>query len=123
MTETKKQDSCWTEAFQEQIAQSVILPKIKTAIISADKKPQDLNELYKIFVELFNIKITKKYFLKSCELIGLEFETRVEIKTKNLEDDFTHPPESQKVMYNPIPQTPQGQSTKFNPDFGGIVDL
>ena len=121
MTEIEKLNSCWTEIFQREIAEQVLLPKIKTAIVNTDKKPQDKNELYKLFVELYKIKMTKKYFLKSCELLGLEFETRVEIKANNLKVHDTHPPESPEIMYNPIPQTPQGPSKNFEPDFGGIV--
>ena len=46
MTEIKKHDLCWTEAFQDHIAQAILLPKIRVAIGQADKKPQDLNDLY-----------------------------------------------------------------------------
>ena len=121
MTETKKQDSCWTEEFQDHISRAVLLPKIKFAITRVDKKPQDLNELHKTFCDFYKVKITKKYFLKSCKILGLEFETKVEIKTKNLEIATTYPPESDPVVYNSIPQTPQGPSTNFDPSFGGIV--
>ena len=122
MTEIKKHDLCWTEAFQDHIAQAILLPKIRVAIGQADKKPQDLNDLYKVFIDLYKLKMTKKYFIKSCELLGLEFETRVEIKAKNVEVSNTYPPESEPVVYNPIPPKPQGQGNQFNPDFGGIVN-
>ena len=48
MTEIERLNSCWTETFQREIAEQDLLPKIKTAIVNTDKKPQDKNELYKL---------------------------------------------------------------------------
>ena len=121
MTVTEKANSCWTKAFQEHIARNILLPKIRSAIHSAERKPHDMNELYKVFSECYEITIKKKYFLECCKLIGLEFETRVEIKTNKMELEMPSPRDATGIDYNDRPLTPQGQRTQFNSQHGGIV--
>ena len=59
--------------------------------------------------------------MECCKLIGLEFETRVEIKTNKMELEMPNPPDVEGIDYNSIPQMPQGQRTQINTQHGGIV--